>query len=79
VQLMTFKKLRDQAYATKSEEINEIAGNAEVNANDTVYTEKTAPVAQWDAIAMGTIADQLSSGRYSTKTVLWFTKRGVIF
>jgi hypothetical protein len=76
---MNFKTLRDQAYGTKSVEINEIAGNAEVNANDTVYTEKAVPVEQWDAVAMSTVAEQLACGSYSPATVLWFTRRGVRF
>jgi hypothetical protein len=73
---VTFDQLRAAARKLPhTSEVHNILDSAEVNANDTVYTDKSATQAEWDQIALASIACLFDSGTKPT-TLRWFKQRG---
>lgn len=81
---MTFASIQSTAAklgtrrATLGARIDDILDNARINADDTVYVEKAAPVADWDRIALASLQSLLSYCGDS-KAVAWFRRNGVEF
>lgn len=59
------------------ETINSLIDSGRINANDTVFLEKAAPVEEWETIFKGSIGTLLASGSYNHRVVAWFAKRGI--
>jgi hypothetical protein len=79
---MTFEALRVIAkrLAIKpgnlADRIDSILDSGRINADDTIYLEKSAPSDQWDAIALASVCDLLAYSK--DKPVLaWFARHGV--
>jgi hypothetical protein len=63
-------------YTTFASEISGLINSAEVNANDTVYTDKAATEQDWERIFWGSLEMLLGDCR-DTKVTSWFKKQGV--
>lgn len=58
--------------------IDAVLDSARVNADDTIYTEKSLPEGEWDTVAMGTVESVLCDTE-CPKVRAWFTAQGVKF
>lgn len=58
---------------------DDIMDRARINADDTVYVEKSAPADQWSDIATATLEGILSSRDAADDERAWFTARGIRF
>ena len=59
-----------------AQEISGLISSAEVNANDTVYADKSATEGQWNRIFWGSLEMLLGDCR-DAKVTNWFKKQGV--
>jgi len=80
----TFDTLRAKASKlgtvkdTLGDRIDAVITDAEINANDTVYTEKEATEAEWHKVFMSSL--ELLLGCSTDKAVIrWFVRQGVRF
>lgn len=78
---MTFDEIKAKAakLGTVSKlgmEVDHILDSARVNADDTCYVEKSAPVAEWSQIAVGTLRDILSYRETDKRAAAWFKRVG---
>jgi hypothetical protein len=76
---MTFKEIERDAGKAKNGAIYEIVASARTNADDTVWTDKAAPICLWEHIALASISDHLASGNYPKAVTGWFERRGIRF
>jgi hypothetical protein len=81
---VTFAKLRDEiSYmdiikGNLEDRVDDVLDKARVNADDTVYVDKSAPASEWDSIALGSISDVLAYHK-DPEVIKWFSDRGVTF
>lgn len=78
---MTFDEIKAKAAklgtTTKlGGEVDHILDSARVNADDTCHVEKSAPVEDYDCIAVGTLRDILSSSETDKAAAAWFKRVG---
>lgn len=79
--MATFKNLQDEVSKmdmtdSLSNRIDNVLDRARINADDTCHVEKTAPAAEYDAIALATVSDILSFEN-DQQVAAWFAARGV--
>lgn len=59
-------------------DVQGLVDSGRVNADDTVYAEKAAPEAEWQALFIGSIRGLLSDGTHSRHCVAWFARHGIV-
>lgn len=69
-------KIRSRAFRLAVEEVIDIGF---VNANDTVFLEKTKAASDWGWLFDGTIAIELSSREPDQRLNRWFAEQGIAF
>lgn len=77
---MTFEQIKSKAAAkfgydvlgeTLGSRVDYLLDSARINADDTVYLEKAAPVNEWERIALDSLRFLLSDSK-DTKAQAWF-------
>jgi len=81
---MTFEQLRNAAAAigpfihgSLADRVDDVLDRARINADDTCYIEKTLPVAEYDQVALDSVACILSERETDEDVRAWFETQGV--
>lgn len=78
---MTSRRLADNACSIKGmvfrHAVEDLIGSAVVNANDTIYVEKSLPEDRFEEVFLGSLQGLLSERGVPTRITNWFARRGI--